>query len=309
MKVDSVYIINLDRDQEKYAQVTSLFEKHYKIERVPAIDKDRMDRALYKQHCTTKCQWTCTRKMIAVALSHMRAWQTLLKNGDQYGIIVEDDCYVEPTIYDMIAKLQVNNDTKWDMIYLGCFACRNDIPPLYKPLAWFNGMSPDGGEQVTDMVHRPKFALGTHCYILSRQGALNLVRLFSGNIEDHVDVQIQKFAAQGHLRTLALDVTQAHQESSRATDMFPRALNMFLTQPVCENVSLAYFMSTPGGQLFGYEINAWLGFFIIAALICRRYRFRALPYLSILFAIDIYNGDVQRVLDVLVLFFIATRYD
>ena len=95
-----------------------------------------------------------SRGAIGASLSHLKAWQTFLKSGSKYALIMEDDVQLPATF-----ALQVRD-------------CARDLPKAWDVwiLGW-NHTPVDTGKKDKAPFKRILHFVGAHCYILSRKAA------------------------------------------------------------------------------------------------------------------------------------------
>ena len=122
-----IYWINLDRSPDRKILMENQL-KDYKIvnhQRIEGIDGKNLDFSEYKDKCTdiTVFELACT-------LSHLKAIETAHTNGDEYALILEDDCsfeyvkYQKHTIDELIGKMN-KEYKKWNILQL-CTSGRID---------------------------------------------------------------------------------------------------------------------------------------------------------------------------------------
>ncbi len=275
MKLDEVYVITLAREPVGWERARGEFEKEgMRASKVSAVDASNLDDDYYRKNCTRRCSMLCTDKMVAIAASHMKCWTTMLKSGYDAVLVAEDDVILHRGIKEKIDNLVVPKD--WDVIYLGCFGCEETGPTAYFQLfSLFTGKPERAGFKLNKDLHVPQVALGTHCYLVSRKGAETLLSLFERNIDDHVDIQMQKFSARGLLKTYAVSPLLSSQTSSQKFTGFPRLLNASIDGYYAsknQDIALNFCLSTPGAVVFGYPVNVWTTTFVIAAAVCGIYQ-------------------------------------
>jgi GR25 family glycosyltransferase involved in LPS biosynthesis len=84
-----VYVINMDNAGDRMRETTeNLHRFHVAFTRIPAIDGATASLA----NVSPVCRMACSRSMIGCALSHARAWQTIIAHGDDaWHLVLEDD--------------------------------------------------------------------------------------------------------------------------------------------------------------------------------------------------------------------------
>ncbi len=311
MKIDGVYVINLEKNNDSWERTRKTFETNgFKPNRILAVDGNTLSEEFYKNNCTLKCSTLCSNKMIAIAASHIKCWAEMLNRGDKAAIIAEDDVVLVTDFKKKLEKLQPPTD--WDVLFLGCFACDSAGPSLYfQAYNLYLGKPIDAGRKINNNIHVPHMALGTHCYLVSEKGAKRLLELFNGNIDDHVDVQMQKYFSNGKLKNYSISSLISSQTSSKNFSGFPRLFNnalkgIFVTSD--KGMSLPFYLSTPGIEIFGFPVNVWSGLFVIAAILCSFFKveFNILLQVTVLiFLPDILKLDVKNVCIMLFVMYVS----
>lgn len=218
------YIIGIDRpDSRRRVEVLrnalgGIGEPVWGTDGKLATTKDLM------RHASVPCQYLCTRTMIAIAMSHMQAWQKARDDDADLALIFEDDAIVPP---DFPAKLRrvLEASPPFDILLLGCFNCGMETSPGIHPIRALFG--------------------GLHAYVVSREGLRALAEK-STKAEYHVDVQL----GFKHLRIFKVVPDLVVQDFSTSTnaDMgrSPRLMNEYARNVhVSKNVPLRYFMNSP----------------------------------------------------------------
>jgi glycosyl transferase family 25 len=92
----SAYYINLDRDTERRTFIEEQFKQHLRLVRIPAVDGTAMSKIALERFSAHRsmagsilgpCEIACT-------LSHRKAWEAFLEDGDDWGLIAEDDIHI-----------------------------------------------------------------------------------------------------------------------------------------------------------------------------------------------------------------------
>jgi len=108
-----------------------------------------------------------------------------------------------------------------------------------------------GGSKRSDSIIVPDGALGTHAYIITRQGAQALINAIEGEIFQHIDFCIQYFASNQTLKTYALSSRIAYQtstdgtsQSSNVSNKHPCILNSLLSNVFLDTKVSATYITT-----------------------------------------------------------------
>lgn len=264
MEGSKAYVINLNRSPGRLTAVTENLRKEgLAFERIQAVDGAQLSRLVRSDNATRLCANFCTDGQIGCGMSHIKAWQKIIDDGVSAAIIMEDDVKLVDGFKSRldVAWREVPKD--FDLTYVGCLVgcdpSGNDgilshilagFPFTQKGNAW---------KRVSEHVFIPKFALGTHCYIVSRAGAFKLLGLIEGKVSGHIDFQIQDHADK--LKMYALHPTLAFQvqkqsASTITTGAFPVIpMKIFDRVQLNETLSLGYFLSCPSMQIGTYTVN------------------------------------------------------
>ena len=258
------YVINLDRSPGRLTAVTENLRKQgLAFERIQAVDGANLSRLIRRDNATSLCANFCTDGQIGCGMSHMKAWRKVIEDDVDAAMIMEDDAKLVDGFTSQLNASWRDVPNDFDLVYVGCLvgcdSTGNDgvlshlfagFPFTQKGNIW---------KKVSDRVFIPKFALGLHCYIVSRAGAIKLLDLTEGKVSGHVDFQIQDHADK--LNMYALNPALAFQiqkqsVSTIATSAFPVIpMKLFDRVQMNETLSLAYFLSCPSMQIGAYTVN------------------------------------------------------
>jgi glycosyl transferase family 25 len=87
-----IYYINLASRQDRRAFMERQFEQlSIKAERIEAVTPDQITAAELKPHLDQNNPYAASPAEVACALSHRRAWATMLERGQPAALILEDD--------------------------------------------------------------------------------------------------------------------------------------------------------------------------------------------------------------------------
>jgi GR25 family glycosyltransferase involved in LPS biosynthesis len=95
-----------------------------------------------------------SRGAIGASLSHLKAWETFLKSGEKYALILEDDVNLPATFSMMVRDCAKDLPEKWDVWILGW---------SHTPV--------DTGKTGKSPFRKILHFIGAHCYIITRQAA------------------------------------------------------------------------------------------------------------------------------------------
>ncbi|CAG8810045.1 33802_t:CDS:1, partial [Racocetra persica] len=110
----------------------------------------------------------------ACYLSHYRIFESIVKNGYENALILEDDVDMEVNITDIMTEVHHNLPNDWDMLYLG--HCDEWDSNYFKT------------NLTVHILHTTGHPKCTHAYAVSAKGAKKLIeKLNIDNPKDHLD--------------------------------------------------------------------------------------------------------------------------
>ena len=159
-----IYYINLDQRGDRKKQ----FEKQEALKTMPPVErvagvhgltvdikKDKRVGVNTRVHVITEYRRSHyeihSRGAIGASLSHFKVWQTFLKSGAKYALVLEDDVNLPSTFSVMVKDCAKSLPAKWDVWILG-----------------WNHTPVDTGKKETSPFRRILHFVGAHCYIISR---------------------------------------------------------------------------------------------------------------------------------------------
>lgn len=247
--VDHVYVINLDREVQRWESMLKqqpILGKPFT--RVSAVDGKRLSPQDRLRYATPLCAEMCTDTMIAVFLSHRKCWQAALDNRDRFAVVLEDDCELRKDaldVADAALKELANIDPTWDILFLGNsgFTRRHDPK-----------------RHLGQHLYIPWMLVGAHGYVINRRSAEKLLRLLD-KASYHVDVvlyttpQVVFYGTREHVAHQSSSTTQSSQIASR----FPVSLNAIFDR-IHENngVPFSYGLSSPLFQVLRIPVIPYI---------------------------------------------------
>jgi len=177
-----IYYINLEerKDRKKQFEAQEALKTMPPVERVAGvhgltvdIKKDKRVGVNTRVHVITEYRRSHyeihSRGAIGASLSHFKVWQTFLKSGAKYALVLEDDVNLPTTFSMMVKDCAKSLPAKWDVWILG-----------------WNHTPVDTGKKETSPFRRILHFVGAHCYIISRDAAKIFVdEMFP--IETHIE--------------------------------------------------------------------------------------------------------------------------
>lgn len=255
MDVIPAFVVNMDRSPDRLAAVSAqLRAAGVPFERFPAVDGKWVDRS--SPDITWWARHFATDAMLGCALSHVYLWRKVRDAGLPAAIIMEDDVQLAPDFLPRLRAVLREVPHDFDVLFLGCFAlCSNDTSSAVGSVV--RALTGRQARRVSEQVFTPAWPAGTHCYVVSAQGARKLAAM---RVAFHID---QQLAATRGLTLYAVTpplATQADMNASTIASFdFPKSLNAVLgAHHDAHGNSLAYYPSVAFAQVGTVHVNVWL---------------------------------------------------
>ena len=197
--------------------------------------------------------------VLGCALAHIKTWKTFLSTNEPYCVIFEDDAVFEPdfrTKFDICFK---HTPSDYDIFYIGCLHNKN----------LFN-------KNINQYIKIPDCFLGTHSYVLSRKGAIKLLKLLDKGIYTHIDAMIYNLFLNNELivysnieRLVYQTSTDNPKTSFNTSNNFPIVIDYLSSfAEIDKKVRLNYILLCPLFEINGYIVNIITIIFLILGIIC-----------------------------------------
>lgn len=281
--LDNIYVINMEKSKDRLSGMTSQIQVMGKpFIRIPAVVGKDLSSQELNQHTTPMCNYFCTSSMIGCFLSHKKAWQTCIDNGDKYCMILEDDCKLTDSFQhdlDNCTNELFKIDPSWDFLYIGCLgACDNnknyDLIGVATKI--FNPNIKKKLEVDTKYVFIPESPAGFQSYVISRECAVKMIGLMD-KADYHVDISFlnhsDNFNIYASIKTLGMQYSTVG--NSTQTDSFPIIINNFTNNFKCKKgTSYSYYFSCPLFGIGKFNVNVYLLLLIAVAMVLpNKYRY------------------------------------
>jgi len=211
--------------------------------------------------------------VIGIAMAHIKVWKLFLESKAKYAIIFEDDVVFEDNFKERMDKVLKNTPDNFDMLYLGCLSCNNNINMVTVFQAYAGRLNLNT-KKVNEYVNIPLIALAAHAYILTRTGAKKLIKHIKGNIYDHLDIQIQELTCNNLINTYVVNELIVYQtstdetQSSNVSNTHPLLINNLLSNYYLEKkVKISYGSTVSLFKLGNFNFNPCSILFLIIGII------------------------------------------
>jgi len=189
--------------------------------------------------------------VIGIAMAHIKSWKLFLESGEEYGIIFEDDVVFEDNFKEELDLGVKNTPKDFDVLYLGCFGCQNNIN-FHTILFANTGLVNINAGYVNKYVNKPIISLATHAYILSRKGVKKLLNHIENNIYTHVDLNIHILANNNLINIYSLNNRLVYQTSTDET----QSLNVSSSHPIIlNNILSEYYIDRKVKASYGSTVS------------------------------------------------------
>lgn len=164
------YVINLDKDVDKWEEIQKKFS--WELTRISAVDGNKCkDRPFFISGFIYGC-----------LQSHRKVWEIVVKTN-KLALVLEDDCQPLDGFEERLPLLLQTLPNDYDVAVLGYIASdvRGDymLTALTAPLMKRRCM-----KKVNEDWYVPGIFFGTHCYLISPQGAQ---KLLANRLDYHAD--------------------------------------------------------------------------------------------------------------------------
>lgn len=294
---DKVYVINLEKDKERLKEFdTQMSKNRIKYERFNAIVGSKV---LKDDRLTNYCNTFCTDGMKGCALSHRTIWDSMVKNGYRNVMICEDDAMIPESFDTKFQSIYYQIPKDYDILYLGClFGCK-DNSSLNKLITKISGYEP---EDINSDVYKIKGTIGTHCYIISLEGAQKFI---DKPITFHIDTQLMYWIKTYNYTSYAINplLVDSSQDNSSISDTYPKLLNSLFKGIPINNLNkpstLDWFINESFLKIGPFNIN-YLILFLMFVIYFIPKRLQPLIYIWLLFEF-LYSQDFKNTLRYIIL--------
>jgi GR25 family glycosyltransferase involved in LPS biosynthesis len=238
-------------------------------------NKDLTKEDLYQSYISSSY---VPKSAIGCALSHIKVWKDFIKRDnkdEKYIMIFEDDVVLEENFIQNVIFSLINVPIDYDILYLGCFGCdKNNVSNVYEASTLFYGKNHRKG-YINSYISIPEIAYALHGYILSRKGALKLLELLKGGIDDHIDMKIHLLASTEKIDSYVTTPRLAYQTSTdTGKSENIKAIHPSLLISPLRNIELDkmvkadYIFTVSFRQVGDYIINGMSIIFFLLGILC-----------------------------------------
>lgn len=250
--IDSVYVINMDKDTKRMADIDSALKGvGIRYERFAAIDGSLVSA---DSQLAPICMNFCTNGMKGCALSHHAVWKKAIEKGDKVVMVMEDDAIIPEDINERIADVFARIPHDWDILYVGCRYMCNDKEDVAKVGNFLAGTTP---EKYDGDIKKVQGSIGSHAIIYKTEF---LKKIIDEQIYTHIDAQLvlwtKEFGANAYGLYPDLVRVDETKTESNLSDSFPPLLVTVLNKVnLVEGIPLGWMLNESTFKIVGLNIN------------------------------------------------------
>lgn len=158
--IEKIYVINLDRRKDRLEHIKrDCKNANINFERFSAVNGKELNK--HQEYIDKYIDTSKNLKngQIGCALSHIKIWEDIVKNGYSNTVILEDDGFI-PNNFNTVLKNSLNSlPKKWDLVSFNCSWCQATAYNKY--------------------LYKLNTNICTLSYLVSNEGARKLLHLFS----------------------------------------------------------------------------------------------------------------------------------
>ena len=207
------YVISLNKPDNLLSEI-----RNYGLDPilVEGVNGKKLSSDEIKENTSTYGSIFAPLSVIGCAMAHIKVWKLFVESGAKYGIVFEDDVIFEDNFREELDKGIKNTPNDFDILYLGCFGCQNNIN--FNTLQFANqGIININAKFRNNYVNKPFSALATHAYVVSRKGVKKLLTYIEHNIYTHIDLNIQTLVSHNLINVYSFNNRIAYQTSTDET--------------------------------------------------------------------------------------------
>ena len=219
---DKVFVINLEKDKERLSQFDSYMKKNdIKYDRFNAVLGSKVMR---DDRLSEYCNTFCTDGIKGCALSHRSIWELMVENNYKNVLVFEDDAVIPEDFDRQFQDIWNHLPKDYDIVYFGCILGCSDKSAVNYIFKKINGYSTD---EINDYILTTKGSSGTHCYMVSLEGAKKFI---TKPINSHIDFQLLTWIKTYNYKayTTNVNMVETSQDGSSISDTYPILLNSVL---------------------------------------------------------------------------------
>ena len=269
---DKVFVINLEKDKERLTTFDTIMKSNgIQYNKYNAVDGSKIQR---DERLSDYCNTFCTNGMKGCALSHRSLWEIMIEKGYKNMLVFEDDAIIDPNFDRDFNHVWNHLPDNYDIIYFGCvFGCSDTSVgnSVFKKLAGYDT------ENVNEFIQTTKGSVGTHCYMISLEGAKKFI---DKPINFHIDTQIMYWVKTYSYNAYStnINMVETSKENSSLSDTYPILVNSVLKLIPLNNLKIPFTVDWAVGENFlklgFFDINLLLILFMLAVCFVPKKYFR-----------------------------------
>jgi GR25 family glycosyltransferase involved in LPS biosynthesis len=240
--IDKIFIINLDKDYERYENGIMQLAK-YNItdyERFPGIDGSKLTEKERKNLCTDIGNIIASKSMIGCGISHINLWKKIVNDGIDKALIFEDDFILKDNFINKFNNAFKHSPESYDIIFLTDNFIHN------KNIKFMD---------INNYFYKQMFISQALAYVITIQGAKKILNHIN-KITHHIDIELCLLALfNKDINIISMTeplVYQTYDTSNNTNDCnFPLIIDKYLLK----NKDIKYLYKTTIISIFGFNIS------------------------------------------------------
>jgi GR25 family glycosyltransferase involved in LPS biosynthesis len=239
------YLISLDESPKEKLKYLAEFGIYPEL--IKGVDGKKVSKYETKEAVSAFYYEFGPKSAIGCAIANMNVYKKIVEGDDEYSVIFEDDVVLrDANATNTIEKIVKEAPRDFDIIYLGCFDSE-----FFKNVMGLLAMT-SKEERISENLVRPAIALGTHAYVVSKQGAAKLLKELYGKVHNHIDYCIQYLYKSGKLNNYEMTPRIAFQTSTdtgvssmiTSTTCHPKIVSKYLSSIYVDEMVKASYVAT-----------------------------------------------------------------
>jgi len=265
--MDKSFCIAMSSETERRAHVTEQFEKAgLQLDFFDAIDGRKEIPPNVALHLNEYGRLVGHPSVIGCALSHLALWQQILDEPGELFFVCESDVELVDNFKSKLKSCLAETDEPFDILYVGSryFDPSNKslMRSMYSRYMFRNDMT----RKISSTRYFPDFALASHAYLITKEGARQYLKALSGNVGLQIDFLMQMVRgvrAQAVWPPLAKQHEELNEKSSMfSSASFPQCVNLSCNKSNENEFSPSYWLSCPIAAIGNQPINFWTSIFL-----------------------------------------------
>lgn len=272
--IDNIYYINMDKDTDRKGPLLKELDKitpfiKGSINRVPGVVFNPFFENNKNQKYLSFESNFIQKSAIGCGLAHIKAWENIIKNRDNVGLVLEDDIVISDDFKEVFEKVMIDLPKDFDILFLGCMVFCNPE----KDMSIFEKvfLKDKKVADISPNLFVPSRPLALHAYILSSKGAQKLLNYFQKEkLTNHIDQQmLQYYKNMGVYASEPKIINQRFTDALRSnnSEKYPYIFTKISSTVKFKNVDAGYLMGIARYEIGRVPLCGWVALFILLGML------------------------------------------